>query len=103
MSASNATTFWQSHLDTIDSTGESIASYAREHGLSAQSLYVWRSKLRKVQSGSSVELRFAEVVATRPARTESVLLRIGDAVVEFDSLPDSEWLANLICGVSRQR
>lgn len=100
--ATNAAEFWAAHLSAIDQCGVSVTEYAREHNLSAPSLYGWRNRLRNA-SATEQRLHFSEVVVTQSAVPSRVLLRIGDALLEFEQLPDAVWLAEFLSTVSAGR
>ena len=97
---SDAERFWSAHLGTIEKRGMSIAEYAREHALSAQSLYGWRRRLRRSASAAP----FAEVLVTAapkaPAPTResatALTLRLGTAQLAFPELPPAAWLAEVL-------
>ena len=96
--SSSVAEFWSGHLAAIEQRGCTVAEYAREHDLSAPSLYTWRGRLRDGTSGSITEqrVRFAEVVTTTSAVSGGLFVRIGDVSLEFDTLPDAGWLASLL-------
>lgn len=103
MQESNISLFWREHLQTIERNGYSIAAYAREHSLSAQSLYGWRYKLRVSKATSETRVRFAEVVTTSLQPRGGVRVHIADTVLEFDTVPDSSWLADFLQRVTSAR
>jgi transposase len=43
---------WNAHIEAAERTGETLSSYAREHGLSVQALYKARRRIRK-QAGEA--------------------------------------------------
>lgn len=94
----SAAEFWSDHLAAIECEGVTVAEYARRHDLSAQSLYAWRSRSRERSTSTSTERRvqFTEVFTTQSVARSGLLLRLGDAVLEFDDLPDAGWLASLL-------
>lgn len=99
--------FWSAHLDAIDAAGVTIADYAREHELSAHSLYHWRRQRRRRSAPRSVASpspRFAEVVPTSPPLEQrGVSLRLAGATLAFDALPDPTWLAALLRATESRR
>ena len=113
---SNAQRFWSAHLDAIDASGMRVSDYARERGLSAASLYTWRSRLARQRAPRSPSdaPRFAELVATTAAAafeptegaaTAALAVRVGDAQLEFATLPEPQWLAAFVdtCAGVRSR
>lgn len=88
--------YWAEHLQQADSFDGSLAEYARMQGVSAQHLYQWRNILRKRE----ITQVASETVFTEVTRSgfdgSSLTLQLGNAQMTFQSLPDTQWLANLI-------
>ena len=98
--------FWSEHLAAIDAAGITVADYAREHQLSAHSLYRWRRLLRRrvTEPHARSRPRFAELVPSAPPSPErGVSLRLAGVALEFDALPDPTWLAALLLAAERRR
>ena len=59
---------WHEHLTAAESAGISLRAYATREGLSVQSLYTWKQKLRKKglwpPAQPAVTLRRAKVLGT---------------------------------------
>lgn len=86
-SPTDAQRYWFDHLQKQQSSGLSMAVYAKEHGLSKHTLYVWSQQLRIPEPSdheSSMPLFQAVQVAPQPlagASTEIVLvLRLPNGV-----------------------
>jgi len=88
--------YWSQHLEQADIFDGSLADYARSQGLSAQHLYQWRTVLRKRElTQVATRTVFTEVTQPSFARP-SLLLHLGPAQLEFATLPDPAWLAQII-------
>jgi hypothetical protein len=48
----DAASKWIAHLETAQREGKTLSSYAREHGLSARSLYKARQRMRQLPGGA---------------------------------------------------
>ena len=101
-SAATVSDFWSAHLINLERRDISVAEYARENDLSAQSLYGWRGRQRQ-SVAASPRRRFAEFVSVPPVRAVGVRVLLGGAALEFDELPDAAWLATLLVNVSTAR
>jgi transposase-like protein len=90
--------YWSDHLHKADAFDGSVADYARHHGLPAKTLYQWRGLLRQRQAVHASKVTFAEVVpeSVTPVPAHSLTLQLGQAQLQFHSLPDTAWLAQLI-------
>jgi len=87
---------WSEHLQQAEQFEGSLAEYARSHNLLAQNLYQWRNVLRKKEMASpATKTVFAEVSPPTFSRP-SLTLQMGAAQLVFSTLPDSQWLAQLI-------
>ena len=71
---------------------ESIAHFAKRHGVSAATLYKWQQAHRDKTGGSFVEITRED----RPTQGQHLLLRAGEVSLSFESLPDAGWLAALV-------
>jgi transposase-like protein len=60
--------YWRERIAEQERSGESVPRFCEEQGLSEQSFYVWRKRLRKQQP-----MRFA-LVETAPARQRATEL-----------------------------
>jgi hypothetical protein len=48
----DAASKWIAHIETAQREGKTLSSYAREHGLSARSLYNVRQRMRRLSGGA---------------------------------------------------
>jgi transposase-like protein len=88
--------YWSEQLEQANAFDGSLADYARHQGIRVQTLYQWRSALRKREITSAVvESGFTEVLPSFRINT-SLTVQIGNAQLAFNQLPDAEWLARLI-------
>jgi transposase-like protein len=94
-------------LDALERSGEPVRMFARRHGLDAQRIYKWRTRLADesaVASERADEIEFAPVVVTGLGRASApVIMRIGEIeleVVEPDRV-DPAWLAQVLAAARR--
>ena len=105
--------FWADHVKAANSSGLSLAQYARDHAVPLKQLYAWRSKFKvegtlSVPSSPSnvavVARRFVAVRLARPLSVEPVaraaaprcqLLLAPGVSLELSELPDPSWLVAL--------
>ena len=89
--------FWSDTLASAKSSGLSLADFARQNHLDAQDLYRWRNKLKQYQQRTEqVETRFSKVLTTSMSSAPSLSITMGGAQLQFDMLPDPQWLAQLL-------
>lgn len=79
-------------------SGLSQAKFVEKKGMKLASLQYWLRKLRNDER--EAELRFVEVVAKEKGAVRMELP--GGAVVHFDVLPSTEYLANLALELSKR-
>ena len=103
----DAERFWSTHLAAIERHGTSVAEYAREHDLSAQSLYGWRRRL----GARAATVPFAEVRVTAapdappivPPSAPALSIAVGTTRLLFGELPPPHWLAALLAAEDLER
>lgn len=95
--------YWSDQLQRAEQSGVSLADYARANNIPAQKLYQWRSTLRN-QTITSVttETQFAQVVQS-PAPVSMLTVCLPAAELSFNTLPDPDWLSQLLCKISSPR
>ncbi len=71
---------------------ESIAHFAKRHGVSAATLYKWQQADKENAAGSFVEITREDSAPQAP----HLLVRVGEVSLSFESLPDAGWLAALV-------
>ena len=87
--------YWSDQLQKAESSGLSLAAYAREHNIPLAKLYQWRSTLRQKQSPAPEELSFAQVVST-VSPSAPLSIQLGHAQLQFGVLPEPEWILSLL-------
>ena len=95
--------FWATHVAAAKLEAIPASEYARRHGLAVKSLYYWRRKLK--QSGTADARQSAgKFVALRIApggfRPNNCTLVLPSGLrLEMSALPQTEWLAALVCAI----
>ncbi len=89
-------------------SGETLAAFARRHGLLPQRLFWWRKRL--VEAQPAAPLFVPAVITGTPLplraspRPPQVTVRLGDLEVDLhDTTVSPEWLAALLCALRAQR
>ena len=113
--------FWQEHVTAADAYNGSGVEYAKAHGITSSALYYWQKKFRvkataleepvtkhaitqKVGATPSlssqfVALRMATTLAPLAPTTVAAyctLVMASQVRLELFSLPDPQWLVNLV-------
>ena len=94
------------HINRCQEQGQSISAYAKAHGLKAQTLYQWRSLLRKKGHLSKTHRASPSswipvIPATRPHGR--CLLRLPNGMeLEWDPTVGMEWLWPLMDRVMKR-
>lgn len=95
--------FWLDHIEAASRSGLSIVQYAKQNDIKAQRLYQWRNVIKSRSTTISTEEKFTRVVTSTPLPSARITLRLTGATLEFDSLPDPQWLSSLLsCTAARQ-
>ena len=95
--------FWLDHIEAADSSGLSIAQYAKQHDIKAQKLYHWRSVIKSRSTSVSTKDTFTRVVTSTPLPSARVTLKLSCATLEFDALPDPRWVSALLSQITASR
>lgn len=91
--------YWATQLEEAESSGQTLAEYARTHDLPIQSLYQWRSTLKAQSCSEAVSPHhFTQVMTTKSSCV--LLVEINSVLLRFDQLPDVHWLSTLMCAQS---
>lgn len=86
-------------LDEWRRSGESVAAFARKHGLSAPRLYWWKKQLTSRQADQALSLVPATIV-TR-TREASIAIRLpGNVTIDVTSASPS-WVAAIVAELAR--
>jgi transposase-like protein len=90
--------YWAEHLQHAQAFNGPMTEYAKAEGLSVQSLYRWRHYLNQYRASSAGEASpsFARVVSPAVDPNASLTLVHGQTQLRFSSLPEPQWLAQLI-------
>ena len=88
---------WSEVLESAENSGLSLVEYAKANQLEPQSLYRWRNQLKKstIEKTESVT-QFSQVVATNYSAMPSLSIDLHDAQLQFNELPNPEWLARFL-------
>ena len=95
--------FWLDHIEAANSSGLSIVQYAKQHDIKAQSLYQWRNATKTKSTTVSTQDTFTRVVTSTPIACSRVTLRVLDVTLEFDTLPDPQWVSTLIAQIATRQ
>jgi transposase-like protein len=99
--------FWQQHVQQARLHSGSLADYAKQYQLNANTLYYWVGKLEyktPIKKSDSEPVSFSAVQvslpapapAPAPAPTTHYSLQLSPrATLHFTVLPDPQWLAEL--------
>lgn len=93
--------FWSDKLQEAEQFDGSLAEFARQHNIPAKKLYQWRSTLRSKITNVTQETRFTRVVTNNSGGVAALTIVLPNAKLQFNSLPDSQWLAELLSNGSR--
>lgn len=91
--------YWSNQLQQADAFDGTIADYARHTEIPAKTLYQWRGILRQRSADRTSKPAFTEVVreaTMKPVTGLGLSLQLGTAQLQFHSMPDPAWLAQLI-------
>lgn len=96
--------FWLNHVEAANNSGLSIAQYAKRHEIKAQQLYHWRSVIKNSSNTVSTDVKFTRVVTTSmPSTSSRVTLKLSNATLEFDTLPDPGWVSAVLSQVAARQ
>jgi transposase-like protein len=93
--------YWQSLVQRYEESGESRADFVRNHGVKLGTFQSWLYKIRHERAQLTTRRPcvtpqgFVEVVAQRYPE-QGMRMRVGTAMLEFNRLPDTRWLSELI-------
>ena len=88
--------YWSEQLLQADAFDGSLAQYAHQQNIPAQTLYRWRSYFRQTTT-TKLETKtvFTRVINTPPV-DYGLRLKVGDIHLQFTRLPDPQWLSEFI-------
>jgi transposase-like protein len=80
----------RSMLDEAERSGESLAAFARRHGVGPARLYWWKKRLASEGPAATATLSLVPAVVTREATVALVIRLPGDVVLEIaDATPSA--------------
>lgn len=90
-------------LDALERSGDTVAAFARAHGLSAKKIFWWRSHLSSGApsadpSEEAESISFAPVVVTGLGREPAAVIRQGSIEIEVldPNKVEASWLASVL-------
>lgn len=98
--------YWDDHLRSCESSGETIKAYATRHGLSLYALYEARRRERRSSSlqlsSGADRVSFVQVSAPVSASREPRwrVRFVNGTIVEWDAAPEGEALASLLKSIA---
>ncbi|MFT6876231.1 MAG: transposase-like protein [Granulosicoccus sp.] len=88
--------YWSEHLAYAERSGQSLSKYAKVQNISAQTLYQWRSSLKRATTRTvHEEVCFAEVL-TPNLSAHALSLHYCDTSLQLSVLPEADWIARLV-------
>ncbi len=88
--------YWSEQLLKADAFEGSLGQYAQTQNIPVQTLYYWRSYLKR---SSAIETKakpaFKQVISA-PVTDCCVRLQVGNIQLQFARLPDPRWLSEFI-------
>jgi transposase-like protein len=93
----------QQHVLAVNASSQSVAHYAKKHGINIDQLYYWRSTIAKrnknKHSGENKRESnkvFKQVAVIPKENTTDLILLFKGAVLKFPTLPCASWLHALL-------
>lgn len=98
--------FWFKHYQACQSSGQSLAAYARDHGLPVTSFYYWKRRLQQLEVIESAPLRPSphpvfHSVRVQPVTEMACRLRFPNGVACELAEVDESALERLLLTLSR--
>tara|TARA_R110001592_G_scaffold363391_1_gene687069 strand:- start:27648 stop:27959 length:312 start_codon:yes stop_codon:yes gene_type:complete len=91
--------YWSEQLIKADGFEGSLAEYALTQNIPIQTLYYWRSYLkRSAATEPKTKPAFTQVISA-PAADFCIRLHVGNIQLQFARLPDPRWLSEFITAV----
>jgi transposase-like protein len=88
-------------LERWRQSGQTIAAYARAHGVSAPRLYWWRRRLRTTTPAAALGPEVRLVPATLVSTEATVELRLPSGVVVEVTGASPSWMAAMVIELTR--
>jgi hypothetical protein len=107
---SDARLFWKKHVVGWRASGETAKRYSAKHGLAANSLCWWASRLKRDGELGEAAMRWAKLeVASAatlevaaPARLGRIVLLVRDVQIAVERGFDTETLAAIVAVIERR-
>ena len=99
---SDARSFWKKHVVGWRASGETARQYSERHGLSANSLGWWASRLKRDGVFPEAAMRWAKVELAAAAKPRSIVLRVRDVRIVVDRGFDADTLAAIFAVLDRR-
>ena len=93
---SDARSFWKKHVVGWRASGETAKGYSERHGLSANTLGWWASRLKRDGKFAEAAMRWAKVEVSAPVRSRPIVLRVRDVRIAVERGFDPETLAEIL-------
>ena len=91
--------FWRQHVLQARSHNGSLADYAKQHQLKANTLYYWVSTFKRTAQPKQLAVEpvsFSAVHVSSPATAAHYQLHLSSRLtLQCSALPDPQWLAEL--------
>jgi len=99
---SDARSFWKKHVIGWRASGETAKRYSERHGLSANSLGWWASRLKREGEFPEAAMRWAKVELATATKVRPIVLRVRDVRISIECGFDADTLAAIIAVLDRR-
>jgi hypothetical protein len=99
---SDARSFWKKHVIGWRASGGTTREYCERHGLSANSLKWWSSRLKRDGEFPEAAMRWARVELAGAFTPRPIVVRVGRARITVERGFDTETLAAVIAVLERR-
>lgn len=90
-------------VEKFHASGMTQERFAKKARINVAVLRYWLRRVREVESGGQGPVRFVELTAPNEDATCAVRIETPDGVVvHLERLPSSDYLVDLVLGLSRQ-
>lgn len=91
---------WEARVTEFRASGMSATKWSEAKGLKVHQLWYWLAKFKQEPSECAGWL---QVKVAETARTNSLLVKVGQATIEVQSGFDPELLADVVTAIGRAR
>ncbi|HTR55635.1 MAG TPA: hypothetical protein VMJ10_33390 [Kofleriaceae bacterium] len=99
---SDARSFWKKHVVGWRASGETAKRYSARHGLSANSLGWWSSRLKRDGELAEAAMQWAKVEVTAATALRPIVIRVGDVRSAVERGFDVETLTAIFAVLDRR-